>query len=536
MRSEPFVLLALALTATAAGATSRADFVYRNSEPNGSGMNYRLFVPPQYDVGQNWPVILFLHGLGETGTDNEAQLDNRANGAMDLVDGTNLALSPSFMVAPQTPVSNWGDAVRQSQLTDILNDLEAEFAIDPDRIYVTGLSMGGNGTWATVATAPGRYAAAVPLCGWANQASAPSLIQLPIWNFHAANDPTVGVAGSRNMIAALRAAGGDPIYTEYATGGHGIWNVTYALPQLFTWLSSQRRGGAGNLPAAPFLRIEEPTIEPLWLTAASDPLDLAGTLASAGTGVTSIVWTSTAGGSGAVLGVEEWTAGEIPLSAGTTTLRVLATGPSEHLPWSGVRTWSDTLRVVVSAPPPLPCTVVVAVDSGGDEYVATDGTVFDSDSLFAGGALQTSNRAIAGTLDDDLFNAWRFGAFSYLAPVPPGRYRVDLYFAETYHTGPGARLFDLELEGTPVEEDLDIAAVVGVDTALSREHEADVVDGELEIRLLAGAAGNPRLDAFRVTYLGPPTAIFVDGFENAGTNRWSVAMPLRWVESIRGTR
>jgi hypothetical protein len=441
---------------------------------------------------------------------------------MELVDGANLALEPSFMAAPQTPVGTWADATRQAQLGDIIDDLLSEFPddIDPTRIYVTGLSMGGNGTWATIATYPTRFAAAVAICGWANQASAPSLTELPIWAFHAANDQTVGVAGSRNMIAALRAAGGNPIYTEYATGGHGIWNVTYNLPHLFAWLIAQRQG-VSEAAAAPLLRIQSPSADATTTVASAGPIDLAGIAAEAGTGISSLEWTSTAPGSGTPVGTTSWAAANVPLAGTGTTIRVTARGPSDHPPWAGERSWSDTVRVVVVPAPPAPGTVALAVESGGNDYLAADGTLFAADTSFVGGSTQSSSHAINGTDDDELFNAWRWGAFSYLASVAPGLYSIDLYFAETYNTAAGQRVFDLEIENHLVEDNLDIAAVAGLDTALIRTHVVEVLDGELEIRLVVGSAGNPRLDAFRATYLGPPATIFADGFETGSTSRWS---------------
>jgi predicted peptidase len=149
------------------------------------------------------------------------------------------------MMAPQSPeATDWGyqSAVPSIWLKltiDVIDALQQEFKIDPGRLYVTGLSLGGYGTWTAITVYPGKFAAAVPIAGGGLVSLADRCAQTPIWNFHSDDDPTVPVENSRKMIAAVRAAGGNPIYTEYTGYGHDSWDPAYAEPDLLLWLFSQ---------------------------------------------------------------------------------------------------------------------------------------------------------------------------------------------------------------------------------------------------------------------------------------------------------
>jgi len=123
----------------------------------------------------------------------------------------------------------------------VVDTVRKEFPIDDKRIYITGLSMGGYGTWDLIARHPKIFAAAIPVCGGADESTAPTIKDLPIWCFHGAADPTVPPQRSQNMIAALKAAGGQPKYTEYPGVGHNSWDKAYAEPDLPTWLFAQHR-------------------------------------------------------------------------------------------------------------------------------------------------------------------------------------------------------------------------------------------------------------------------------------------------------
>jgi lysophospholipase L1-like esterase/poly(3-hydroxybutyrate) depolymerase len=195
---------------------------------------YRLFTPTLKGSTQ-YPLVLFLHGAGERGSDNEAQL---RHGVRAFLEPQNQRERPCFVVAPQCPAgARW----------DI--DLLAEFAeamaalpgVDRDRIYLTGLSLGGYATWHLAGRRPELFAAALPVCGGGRKEDAARLATLPIWTFHGDADPTVSVEESRAMVAAVKQAGGQPKYTEYPGVDHDSWTRTYADPQVHAWLFAQRR-------------------------------------------------------------------------------------------------------------------------------------------------------------------------------------------------------------------------------------------------------------------------------------------------------
>jgi poly(3-hydroxybutyrate) depolymerase len=503
--------LALMTFAATAQAATRDDFLYGNAN-DGSNLPFRYFVPPGYDAGQTYPLILFLHGSGERGNDNEAQLNNNANGAMRLLDDANLELQPIFMIAPQCPTDGWWSGGTLATAIGLVDQLSAAYNIDPDRIYITGLSMGGMGTWSGVTSQPDRFAAAIPMSGNGDTNPAASVSAIPFWFFHAANDGTVGVEGSDNLVAALRNAGGNVIYTRYDTGGHGIWSVAYAHPLVFQWLVSQQRGVPSTI-APPVVRVEQPTADPVWTTEDAT-IDLAGSADHDTTTIDSVAWDVLAGPSGAATGTTSWNAADIPLADGTNVIRVIASAPSLHDDYGGATTFNDTLRVIHMGPPPEPGTIVSAINAGGDAFTAIDGTPYIADSGFSGGSTQVSNVEVAGTEDDVLYNNWRFGAFAYHLPVYPGLYTVELHFADTYNSAPGQRIFNVAIEGATVLQDFDIIATAGVNTALVSTFEVNVGDGVLDIALSNGSAGNARLDALRVIRAGSAgESIFANGFE-----------------------
>jgi predicted peptidase len=226
--------------------------VYRDGA--GRSLRYRLFVPPDYDPQQAYPLILFLHGAGERGSDNEAQLKHPQ--VLRLV--TDEA-NPCFLFAPQCPRrQKWVDAPwdfrkplkmpREPSLPmrltiELLAVLEGEFRIDPGRRYVTGFSMGGFGTFDLLARRPRDFAAAVPICGGVDESLAARIAHVPMWLFHGEKDRTVPVRCSRSAVEALQAAGADPKYTEYEGMEHDVWSRAYLEPELRDWLFRQRRQG-----------------------------------------------------------------------------------------------------------------------------------------------------------------------------------------------------------------------------------------------------------------------------------------------------
>jgi len=503
---------ALMLLATSANAVTRDDFLYGMSNTGGTQLPFRYFVPPNYDPSVAYPVILFLHGAGERGNDNEAQLNNNANGAMHLLDDQNLALQPIFMIAPQCFTDGWWGGAPLETAVAIVDQIAAEYNIDPDRVYITGLSMGGMGTWAAMVSHPDKFAAAIPMSGNGDTNPAASVSGVPFWFFHAANDGTVGVGGSDALVTALRNAGGNVIYTRYDTGGHGIWPVAYVHPLLFPWMVSQQRG-APSTSTAPVLQILQPTDEAGWTTEDAT-IDLSGVASHDTYAIDSVAWDLMGGASGAASGTTSWSATGIPLASGTNLIRVTATGPTLHDDYGGHTTFNDALRVNRMGPPPEPGTIVAAINAGGDAFTAADGTPYIADSAFDGGSTQVSSVDLPNTDDDALYNNWRYGNFAYHLAVYPGAYTVELHFADTYNNAPGQRIFNVAIEGTTVLQDFDIIATVGVNTALVRTFEVNVADGVLDIAVSNGSIGNARLDALRVIRAGGGgDSIFADGFE-----------------------
>jgi predicted peptidase len=214
-------------------------------------LRYRLLRPPKVADGKKYPLVVFLHGAGERGSDNEKQL---VHGVPQFV--ANLEKYPCILIAPQCPDGkkwvevDWSaDSHTQpkepgevGRLTLALIEKSIkELPVDPKRVYITGLSMGGYGTWDLLARRPDLFAAAAPVCGGADEATATKIKDIPIWAFHGAKDTGVKPARSRNMIAALRKAGGKPNYTEYPDVGHNSWDNAYRDPELFKWLFAQKK-------------------------------------------------------------------------------------------------------------------------------------------------------------------------------------------------------------------------------------------------------------------------------------------------------
>jgi predicted peptidase len=221
---------------------------------NGDTLLYRLLQPEKMRQGRRYPLVLFLHGSGERGSDNERQL---IWGAGAFIDAKNRRRYPAFVVAPQCPEGerwvevHWAlehhdmpkrPARNMRLMMELLEKLQQDYPVDARRLYVTGLSMGGYGTWDLIARMPDTFAAAAPVCGGGDEKQAEKLTDLPIWVFHGALDTTVPPERSRNMVEAVKAAGGKKIrYTEYPDVAHGAWKPAYADPRLLRWMFKQRR-------------------------------------------------------------------------------------------------------------------------------------------------------------------------------------------------------------------------------------------------------------------------------------------------------
>jgi predicted peptidase len=205
----------------------------------GNNLPYVLYLPSEYhaDEAKKWPLMLFLHGASERGEDPSVLT---AHGPVKQVaEGADL---PFVMLAPQCPsYSTW--ACELTGVSELLDEVTGKHRIDEDRVYVTGLSMGGAGTWAISARYPGRFAAIVPICGAWMPEAAPRIGTVPVWTFHGEEDSNISIKHTEQMEAALKEAGGSVRFTRYPGVGHDSWTRTYDNPEVYDWLLSHRRAG-----------------------------------------------------------------------------------------------------------------------------------------------------------------------------------------------------------------------------------------------------------------------------------------------------
>jgi len=199
---------------------------------------YLLFLPKGYeeDKTARWPLMLFLHGAGERGADLEKL---KVHGPPKLAAaGQDL---PFILVAPQCPENQWWEP---ETLGALLDEVQARYRVDKERVYCTGLSMGGYGTWAMALAFPKRFAAVAPICGGGQPRLARWMMRTPTWAFHGAKDDVVPISETEAMVASLKAAGVECKFTVYPDAGHDSWTQAYNTPELYQWLLSHR------LPAA----------------------------------------------------------------------------------------------------------------------------------------------------------------------------------------------------------------------------------------------------------------------------------------------
>jgi predicted peptidase len=194
-------------------------------------MPYRLYVPPGYNTpGAEFPLIMFLHGSGESGTDNVAPSNGWIDNLYNAAHGNYGAQYKAFLLVPQTQWGWWGsspDSIAQPLAMGILNLVSSTYQVDTQRLYVTGLSMGGGGTFNIIANHPETFAAASPLSGYGDTSSASIIKDIPIWAFHGASDTVVEVDYTDEMYDAVEAAGGHMEYTRVAGLGHSGWDTFY---------------------------------------------------------------------------------------------------------------------------------------------------------------------------------------------------------------------------------------------------------------------------------------------------------------------
>ena len=228
-------------------------YTYTGGDYKEEPFKWRLLKPETIDSGKKYPVILFLHGAGERGDDGKLQLKYFGE---TISTPENRQKYPCFVIIPQCRVGkewanykwdkNVGEQAKnpsdQAKVAlGILDEVLKTYPCDEKRLYLTGISMGGYGSWDLATRDPDKFACIVPICGGGPESQAAKLIKLPIWCFHGDADTGVPVERSRKMIAAVKAAGGEPKYTEYPGVGHNSWERTYNNPEVIAWIFEQKK-------------------------------------------------------------------------------------------------------------------------------------------------------------------------------------------------------------------------------------------------------------------------------------------------------
>ena len=247
----------LTLLLTIATMQVQTGFLDRTVTVAGTAFHYQVYVPADYASKPTWPAILFLHGAGERGSDGLLQTSVGLAPAIRQ----NPSRYPAIVVFPQVPLDSLWVGMPADMAVAALQQTMREFHVDPKRVYLTGLSMGGNGTWYIAYRHPELFAAVVPICGWIRDFPQfhgsqpvvpgdsaqimPLLVQklgkTPIWIFHGEVDQVVNVNGSREPAAALKAAGADVRYTEMLGLNHSAWDAAYGSDEFVKWLFAQQR-------------------------------------------------------------------------------------------------------------------------------------------------------------------------------------------------------------------------------------------------------------------------------------------------------
>ncbi|MCS7310065.1 MAG: alpha/beta hydrolase-fold protein [Armatimonadetes bacterium] len=213
-------------------------FLNRTYVQGNLSMPYVVYVPRDYTPSKQYPVILFLHGAGERGNDGLRQTQVGIGTAIR----TYPERFPCLVVMPQCPADRWWRGEELEAAYQCLQQTMREFSCDPKRVYLTGLSMGGFGSWELLAKYPDTFAAAIPICGRGNPADAEKLKNIPLWVFHGEADTLVPPTFSREMVEALRKAGATQVkYTELPGIGHNSWDPAYSSAEVIRWLLEQKK-------------------------------------------------------------------------------------------------------------------------------------------------------------------------------------------------------------------------------------------------------------------------------------------------------
>lgn len=232
-------LITATVNAAEPAAGTQVEQSLKSVKVDGGELNYLLFLPDSFGkTDRRLPLMLFLHGAGERGNGNLPLV--KKHGPPKVAEEK--SDFPFVVISPQCPTGkSWTDETMRTMLLEVIDDVQAKYKTDPERVYLTGLSMGGFGSWKLAADHPDRFAAVVPICGGGDPATAAKLKSLPIWVFHGAKDTAVPLKRSEDMVAAIKEAGGDVEFTIYPEAGHDSWTETYNNPKLYEWLLSKKR-------------------------------------------------------------------------------------------------------------------------------------------------------------------------------------------------------------------------------------------------------------------------------------------------------
>jgi predicted peptidase len=233
--------------ARALNVSGNRGFVQKTLTNEGRTRQYAVFLPANYSPDRKWPAIMFLHGVGEAGSDIKAPL--RVGLAPFVADRMNSF--PFIVIFPQSSGGWEPDSDNARDAIAALEQAKRDYSIDPDRVSLTGLSTGGYGTFAIGGRYSHLFAALVPMCpSGGHTGDAQALAKMNIWAIENAMDPFVAPLSMASSLGSIKSAGGNPKHTVYPAMGHDCWPKAYSDPQLFDWMLQQRRNGSAAAPAS----------------------------------------------------------------------------------------------------------------------------------------------------------------------------------------------------------------------------------------------------------------------------------------------
>lgn len=231
-----FALMSSPLSAepAAPGVLVQGSAKVKSDKGGDTTLGYWTYLPKAAKPAEGWPLMVFLHGAGERGTDLNLI---KKHGPPKLA-GYKPELESFYLIAPQCPPDRWWDTVA---VKDLIDQTMAKQPIDPKRVYITGISMGGFATWTLLKDHPDLMAAALPICGGGDPASVGNFKTVPVWTFHGDKDEAVPLQRSVDLVDALKKVQGNIQFTIYPGVGHDSWTQTYDNPEIYAWLLKHRK-------------------------------------------------------------------------------------------------------------------------------------------------------------------------------------------------------------------------------------------------------------------------------------------------------